>query len=103
MSRKVQTSKVSEVTELFETLFNFEGPEIYRVSRTVNRKIHCFIDRTIEQEPFTQDGGPRPPKYGGVAQLGEHLLCKQGVSGSIPLISTSSCAAASRAENLWNT
>ena len=25
---------------------------------------------------------------GGVAQLGEHLLCKQGVSGSIPLIST---------------
>ncbi len=26
--------------------------------------------------------------YGGVAQLGEHLPCKQGVSGSIPLIST---------------
>ena len=30
-----------------------------------------------------------PRKYGGIAQLGEHLLCKQGVSGSIPLISTS--------------
>ena len=26
--------------------------------------------------------------YGGVAQLGEHLLCKQGVIGSIPIIST---------------
>ncbi len=26
--------------------------------------------------------------YGDIAQLGEHLLCKQGVSGSIPLIST---------------
>ena len=26
--------------------------------------------------------------HGGVAQLGEHLPCKQGVSGSIPLIST---------------
>ena len=26
-------------------------------------------------------------QYGGVAQLGEHLPCKQGVSGSIPLIS----------------
>ena len=26
--------------------------------------------------------------HGGIAQLGEHLLCKQGVSGSIPLIST---------------
>ena len=25
---------------------------------------------------------------GGVAQLVEHLPCKQGVSGSIPLIST---------------
>ena len=27
-------------------------------------------------------------KYGGVAQLGEHLPCKQGVMGSIPIIST---------------
>jgi hypothetical protein len=25
---------------------------------------------------------------GAVAQLGEHLLCKQGVGGSSPLIST---------------
>ena len=31
----------------------------------------------------------RPLKiYGGVAQLGEHLPCKQGVKGSIPFIST---------------
>ena len=29
-----------------------------------------------------------PTMCGGVAQLGEHLLCTQGVSGSIPLIST---------------
>ena len=27
-------------------------------------------------------------RYGGVAQLGEHLPCKQGVMGSIPIIST---------------
>ena len=27
-------------------------------------------------------------QLGGIAQLGEHLPCKQGVSGSIPLIST---------------
>ena len=26
--------------------------------------------------------------HGGIAQLGEHLPCKQGVSGSNPLIST---------------
>ena len=28
------------------------------------------------------------PHYGGVAQLGEHLPCKQGVMGSNPIIST---------------
>ena len=28
------------------------------------------------------------PRDGDVAQLGEHLLCKQGVVGSIPIIST---------------
>ena len=27
-------------------------------------------------------------QFGGVAQLGEHLLCKQGVIGSIPFTST---------------
>ena len=31
---------------------------------------------------------PDPPGTGGLAQLGEHLLCKQGVIGSIPLTST---------------
>ena len=29
-----------------------------------------------------------PEENGGVAQLGEHLPCKQGVKGSIPFIST---------------
>ena len=33
--------------------------------------------------------GKQPHKYGGVAQLGEHLPCKQGVMGSNPIISTS--------------
>jgi hypothetical protein len=30
---------------------------------------------------------------GGVAQLGEHLLCKQGVIGSIPFTSTNALSA----------
>ena len=34
------------------------------------------------------DGNTPTSKYGGVAQLGEHLLCKQGVVGSIPTGST---------------
>ena len=32
--------------------------------------------------------GVRSPVYGALAQLGEHLLCKQGVVGSIPTGST---------------
>ena len=32
--------------------------------------------------------GASPRGDGGLAQLEEHLLCKQGVSGSSPLIST---------------
>ena len=34
--------------------------------------------------------GGKTETPGGVAQLGEHLPCKQGVRGSIPLISTKS-------------
>jgi hypothetical protein len=33
--------------------------------------------------------GFEPWPKGDVAQLGEHLLCKQGVTGSSPVISTS--------------
>ena len=52
----------------FQSLFNFEG----------------LID--------SQERGISVIKeYGGVAQLGEHLLCKQGVIGSNPFISTTSC------------
>ena len=32
--------------------------------------------------------GPPFPIYGGLAQLGERLICIQEVSGSIPLFST---------------
>ena len=35
-----------------------------------------------------KDGKPSPGGNGGVAQLGEHLPCKQGVMGSNPIIST---------------
>jgi hypothetical protein len=37
-----------------------------------------------------EPGKPGDRADGAVAQLGEHLLCKQGVSGSIPLSSTKS-------------
>ena len=35
------------------------------------------------------EAGESASAHGALAQLGEHLLCKQGVSGSIPLGSTS--------------
>ncbi len=35
-----------------------------------------------------KERGTLKRENGGLAQLGEHLLCKQGVKGSIPLIST---------------
>ena len=48
-------------------LFSFQGSD--------GRKRPAFFER-------------RKPFHGGVAQLGEHLPCKQGVMGSIPIIST---------------
>ena len=55
-----------------------------KVSITKNRSIRCLILKALlmRKQKRTFEG------YGGIAQLGEHLLCKQGVSGSIPLIST---------------
>ena len=51
-------------------LFNFEGPE-----RETSRSIE------VQAKPETGNRG-------GIAQLGEHLLCKQRVKGSNPFIST---------------
>ena len=39
--------------------------------------------------PKMETAKPNNSVYGGVAQLGEHLPCKQGVMGSNPIISTS--------------
>ena len=71
LSRGLRSRLTSEVlseagTELL--LFNFQGSETGRP------------ERIIEKE--------QTRRYGGVAQLGEHLPCKQGVMGSNPIIST---------------
>ena len=42
-----------------------------------------------EGEMKMEKAKPNNLVYGGVAQLGEHLPCKQGVMGSNPIISTS--------------
>ena len=48
-----------------------ENPKVYESNRIV-----------------VQFSGTKETLYGGVAQLGEHLPCKQGVMGSNPIIST---------------
>ena len=49
--------------------------------------LYCIVLSVLKEAVQGQEGR-RPGHRGGVAQLGEHLLCKQGVIGSIPFIST---------------
>ena len=42
----------------------------------------------IKPFPDPEKGESKTQSNGGVAQLGEHLPCKQGVMGSNPIIST---------------
>ena len=62
--------------ERADTLFNFEGPD----SRKGDKNL-------LKEKMVEQDGKPTEGS-GGVAQLGEHLPCKQGVDSSILFIST---------------
>ena len=63
-------------------LFNFRGSD--------NSKELKIFEKKGKQRNFPQGNGENyePYYYGGVAQLGEHLPCKQGVMGSNPIIST---------------
>ena len=66
---------------MFQTLVR-QGPVSVR---------HCLILRVSQED--LESGKivaypENPLKHGGVAQLGEHLPCKQGVRSSILLIST---------------
>ena len=45
-----------------------------------------FKDMSVTEETGLMEPRRGAP-HGGVAQLGEHLPCKQGVKGSIPSIS----------------
>ena len=53
-----------------------------------------WLERTPDKGEVGSSSLPRPTNFiggfsfGALAQLGEHLLCKQGVTGSIPVSST---------------
>ena len=50
--------------------------------------MHCIVLRVLETVLSKGQKDEGRDHRGGVAQLGEHLLCKQGVIGSNPFIST---------------
>ena len=67
-------------------LFDFQGQLENKekwMMDNFGRKAESFSTKTIHSSLFTIH-----LPYGGVAQLGEHLPCKQGVKGSNPFIST---------------
>ena len=66
----MSTQKSQVDLMVYVSLFNFEGSITFR------------WEKRIGGRPL------RGIKHGGVAQLGEHLPCKQGVRSSILLIST---------------
>ena len=56
---------------------------------TVKDASDLAIARKSEKPQKHKGGETRnAERRGGIAQLGEHLLCKQGVKGSNPFIST---------------
>ena len=79
-----------------------EGPPVPIPNTEVKlRRAEDTLPATVRENrsmPTFPRGGPegtasrgkakRMGTYGGVAQLGEHLPCKQGVMGSNPIIST---------------
>ncbi len=84
-------------------LFNFEGPIVHtklcasevwvtKTSLSFIQKCEKEVEESFQVETEWAEHQKRDAlcsiEYGGVAQLGEHLLCKQGVNGSIPFIST---------------
>ena len=48
----------------------------------------CWYYIVLRVQKHFQKGTRGSPAHGGIAQLVEHLLCKQGVIGSNPFTST---------------
>ena len=61
---------------------------VFRVEQiTIDEKFCAYTDSNLAVQFLEIIRSSKNP-IGGVAQLGEHLPCKQGVKGSIPFIST---------------
>ena len=59
------------------------------IEKSWRRKSHrCSILKDRRKKEYKPEKLREDVTNGGVAQLGEHLPCKQGVMGSNPIIST---------------
>ena len=67
----------------------YHGYEVWRDSiQMLKRMIHLLGSLLYRFQGLKSCCKPGRRTYGGLAQLGERLPCKQEVSGSNPLIST---------------
>ena len=72
-----------------ETMSCFHERLVVGIDRDGSRGTEAFVVQFSEIRDGSRGDPKRGPSLqGGVAQLGEHLPCKQGVMGSIPIIST---------------
>ena len=59
-----------------------------------------WLEHTLDKGEVGRSSRPRPTNFqGGLAQLGERLICIQEVSGSIPLSSTKHLVIKNRKKN----
>ena len=80
-----ERSSLSEETER-QRCRRIEIEEKSRIAHNTEKKDESSIESSLFN--FQSPMKKKDPLYGGVAQLGEHLPCKQGVKSSNLFIST---------------
>ena len=79
----------SQASASISTNFLLLTQDFFRYARRVSdeeRSIHQYVTRRRASSNAAER--KKDKLEGAIAQLGEHLLCKQGVRGSIPRSST---------------
>ena len=76
--------------------FYGEHERLKEITRKTHKENKTDETKAFDQYLLFDFQGLLETRYGGVAQLGEHLPCKQGVKGSIPFISTTATKVAEK-------
>ena len=87
ITRDVRTDSYSEIVPTERVGLGIKGPRgNYERGTLVVVPKDLVVQLSVIQK--ITETAKQKSHYGGVAQLGEHLPCKQGVMGSNPIIST---------------